>query len=199
MTMRPLADFDFHQDAIVWRRKTTGCMVALGVVTTVLGGLFTVGGIGNLIREGHAVGAVHGILGVGMLAFGLFLAAARSEVRVTRERADRRITILVPVKREAVLVRDCRALVVRRGAVAIPGAPRTPSPLVPTISVGLVRSDASASGADPFFPLATEQETDATEASVGRTLDALVRLTGLRVEDQRRPFEEVVAELRRRR
>jgi len=182
----------FEQDgrALVWRRETQGCAVAMGWATALFGLLWGGGGVLGFVRSGEPLGLAFAVLGAMTLLFGLVLATLRSEVRVDATWAVIRRSAVVTLSSVTVPVRGSHAVAAVRNLVAMPRAPQTVGPrqYAPSVSVGLVTPQG-------FVPLATELEGPASEASVRGAMAALSAVTGLPAEDRRTSAQPLLAEL----
>lgn len=183
--------FEREGAALVWRRETAGCAVAMGWLTVVFGALWGAGGVAGFLRTGEALGAVFAVMGGLTALFGLVLATLRSEVRVDREVASIRRSMIVTVSETRVPVRGCHAVVAVRNLVGMPRAPNAVGArkYAPTVSVGLLTPQG-------FVPLATELEGPHTEASLATAVQALSAATGLPAQDHRTSAASLLADLR---
>jgi hypothetical protein len=181
---QPLDRFELDGDGVRWVRASSGCVGFVGVATALLGLLFGVGGALRFVRGGEPLGALFALMGVGMLAFGVFLGFLRVRVRIDREGFTRATRALIPLGEEHVPLGACRAIVIRAGHVGTvrPGR-HAPGAQLPTTSVQLEL--ASTNGEPRYVGIATELDGPTTEASARRAADAVAAKTGLPVVDAR--------------
>lgn len=181
---QPLDTFERDGDGVRWVRASSGCVGLLGVATALLGLFFGVGGALRFVREGAPLGALFALLGVGMLAFGVFLGFLRVGVRVDRSGFTRTTHALLRLGVERVALAECRAVVLRAGHVGTvrPGR-HAPGAQLPTTSVQLEL--APTNGEPRYVGIATELDGPTTDASARRAADAVAATTGLPVIDAR--------------
>ena len=189
--MTTMGAFEREGGALVWRRGTAGCAVAMGWATLLFGVLWGGAATVGVVRTGEPLAAVFAVLGAMMALFGLVMATLRSEVRVDREVAIIRRSVIVTVSEARVPVRGCHAVIAVRNLVGTPRAPQSAAQrrYVPTVSVGLL----TPSG---FVALATELEGPQTEASLATAVQALSAVTGLPAQDHRASAAALLADLR---
>lgn len=188
--MTGMGAFERDGGALVWRRGAQGCAVVMGWCTVLFGVLWGGGGVAAFARSGEPLGAVFAFFGALTVLFGLVLATVRSEVRVDREVATIRRSVVVTVSEARVPVRGCHAVVAVRNLVGVPRAPDAVGPrkYAPTVSVGLMTPQG-------FVPLATELEGPQTEASLATAVQAISAVTGLPAQDHRASAASLLADL----
>ncbi len=189
--MTTMGAFEREGSALVWRRGTAGCASAIGWGTFVFGLLWGGAGALALVRSGEVLAGVFAVMGALTTIFGLVMATLRSEVRVDRELATIRRSVIVTVSEARVPVRGCHAVVAVRNLMATPRAQHSAGQrrYAPTVSVGLL----TPSG---FVALATELEGPQTEASLATAVQALSAVTGLPAQDHRTSASALLADLR---
>ncbi len=185
-----IGSFASDQGALVWSRGTGGCGAVFGWGTALFGLLWGGGGLVAVARSGGALGALFAVMGGLTFLFGFVMVALRSEVRIDREWAVIRRSVVITVSEVTVPVRGCHAVAAVRNLVATPRAPGAIGArrYAPTVSVGLL-------GPQGFVALATELEGAETEGSVRSAVAALSAVTGLPAQDLRASPHTLIAEL----
>jgi hypothetical protein len=189
--MERLQAFEREGEALVWRRKTSGCMAAFGWLNFLGMAAFGVAGLVALAQRGEPLGGVFALVGLLSALFGLTIATARSEVRVTRHEARVRRVLLLPSETR-VAISAASAVVATRQMTRVPqGQHAAQTRYSPVVSVGLLCPDG-------VVFLAAEHEDASTEGSVRAALGALSAHTGLPIQD-RRQSADVLLDLARSR